>query len=272
MRIGFALVLVTACYAPQPSPGAPCPDKICPTGLVCSPASHTCERLAIDAGSTIDTSPVVDALVDGPPDAYVPPMPLLRQQAVSYANQAASLSVTFATAPTSGNVLITIGGTPTAPLTSVTGGGVATWQLAKRSTVQSNVEIWWGITDGSSSVVTVSLTGNNSPTWLHVAEWSELTGVVDAATALDGGTSPASAGTLTTPTRDLLVFGFSQFTPTTIGNLSPGSWTAMTPIDGNFVKQREWYRIESTPGTYSPSVTVSNAGWDAALVAFRIGL
>ena len=270
MRIAVALVLVTACYSPQPSPGAPCPDRVCPTGLVCSPATHTCELRAIDAGT--DGPRLVDAQIDGSPDAYVPPTPVLVQQVANYANQAASLSATFATAPASGAVLIAIGGTPTAPLTSVTGGGVATWQLAKKSTVESNVEIWYGITDGSSSTVTVTLTGNNSPTWLHVSEWSELTGVVDAATALDGSTSPVSAGTLTTTTRDLLVFGFSQFTPTTIGNLSPASWTAMTPIDGNFVKQRQWYRIESVPGMYAPSVTVSNAGWDAALVAFRIGL
>ena len=265
-----ALVLVTACYSPQPAPGAPCPDGVCPTGLVCSPATQTCEQHAIDAGSTIIDTRIVDARIDAPPDGYVPPTPALRQQVINSANQTASLSATFSTAPTSGNVLIMIGGTPTAPLTSVTGGGVTTWTLAKKSTVQSNVEIWYGITDGSSSTVTISLTGNNSPTWMHVSEWTELTGAVDATAAFDGNTSPASAGSVTTTTRDLLVLGITQFNTSMFGSPSPGMWTTLTPIDGAFTKQREWSRIEPAPGMYSPSVTVANNGWDAALVAFKI--
>jgi hypothetical protein len=269
MRIGVALILVSACYSPQPSPGAPCPDGVCPTGLVCSPSTQTCERHAIDAGTTIDGPRLIDARIDGPPDAYVPPQPMLRQQAASYANSAASLSATFPASPTSGNLIVMIGGTPTAPLTSVTGGGIATWQLAASSTVQSNVEVWYGITDGSSATVTIALTNNSSPTWLTVSEWANVTGVVDASNKLDGTASPATAGMITTTTRDLLVFGVSQFAPTTIGSPTPGTWTALQPIDG-FVKQREWYRVEPTAGTYGASVSVSSGGWDAALVAFKI--
>jgi hypothetical protein len=267
MRFAAALVLVTACYSPQPSPGAPCPDGVCPTGLVCSPATHTCELRAIDAG--VDVPRIVDAPIDAPPDAYVPPQPVLRQQAVNYANSAASLSATLPASPTSGNLIVMIGGTPAAPLTSVTGGGIATWQLAVKSTVEANVEIWYGITDGSSATVTVALTNNTSPTWLSVSEWTNLTGVIDDVDKLDGQSGPATAGSVTTTTRDLLVFSLAQFTPTTIGTPAPGTWSALQPIDGS-VKQREWYRVESTPGTYGPSVNVSNAGWDAALVAFKI--
>lgn len=269
MRIVVALGLLTACYSPQPSPGAPCPDGVCPTGLVCSPATHTCELHAIDGGTTIDAPRLIDARIDAPPDAYVPPQPILRQQAVNYANAAASLSATLPASPTNGNLIIMIGGTPTAPLTSVTGGGVATWKLAASSTVQSNVEIWYGITDGSSATVTVALTNNSSPTWLSVSEWANVTAVVDDSNELDGSTSPATAGSVTTTTRDLLMFGLSQFAPTTIGSPTPGTWTALQPIDG-FVKQRAWYRVEPTAGTYGASVSVSNNGWDAALVAFKI--
>jgi hypothetical protein len=266
MRIGAALALLSACYSPQPSPGAPCPDDICPTGLVCSPATHTCELHAIDARPDAR----VDAPIDGPPDAYVPPQPVLRQQAVNYASSTASLSTTFLAAPTAGNLVVMIGGTPTTPLTSVTGGGVATWQLAVKSTIQSNVEIWYGITDGSSPTVTISLTNNTSPTWLNVSEWANLTGAVDAVAKLDGdNTTPATAGSVTTTKRDLLLFGVSQFLPSTFGSPTPEIWTALQPIDG-FVKQREWYRVEPTPGTYGPSVSVSSSAWDAALVAFEI--
>ena len=269
MRIVVALVLVSACYSAQPSPGAPCPDGVCPTGLVCSPSTQTCERHAIDAGTIIDGPRLIDAPIDGPPDAYVPPQPILRQQVVNYSSSAASLSATLPASPTSGNLIVMIGGTPTAPLTSVTGGGIATWKLAVESTIQSNVEIWYGITDGSSATVTIALTNNTSPTWLSVSEWANVTDVVDDTSKLDGNTSPATAGSITTTTRDLLLFGVSQFAPTNIGSPTPGTWTALQPIDG-FVKQREWYRVEPSAGTYSASVSVSSNGWDAALVAFRI--
>lgn len=270
MRWVVALSIVTACYSPAPSPGAPCPDNVCPTALVCSPATQTCELHPSDGGTTPDVSSLIDARIDGPPDAYVPPSPIMRQQVINYANQTASLSATFSSAPTSGNVLVMIGGTPSAPLTSVSGGGVTTWQLAVSSTIQSNVEIWYGITDGSSATVTIALTNNNSPTWLSVSEWTNLTGVVDDTSKNDSSMSPANAGPVTTTTRDLLIFGVSQFVPTTIGSPSPGVWTALQPIDGAFVKQREWYRIEPTAGSYSASVSVSNNGWDAALAAFEI--
>lgn len=275
MRLALALVLVTSCYSPQPSPGAPCPDGACPTGLVCSPATQTCERQALDA--SVDGLPLVDARVDarldapidGPPDAYVPPQPVLRQQAVNYASSAASLSATLPAPPTAGNVILMIGGTPAAPLTSVTGGGIAMWKAAVTSTVQANVEIWYGITDGSSATVTVALTNNTSATWLNVSEWENLTGAVDDTNKLDGQTGPATPGSVTTTTRDLLVLGLAQFTPTNIGSPNPGTWTALQPIDGS-VKQRAWYRVESTPGTYGASINVSNTGWDAALAAFKI--
>lgn len=269
MRIAAALLLLSACYSPQPAPGAPCPDHVCPTGLVCSPATQTCELRAIDAGATFDVPGIVDARIDGLPDAYVPPTPALEQQATSYANTGASLSASLPVAPTTGHLLVVIAGTPTAPLASVSGGGVATWQLAVRSTVQSNVEIWYGITNGSSGTVIVGLPGNTSPIWLHVSEWSALTGALDGVSANDGIMAPASAGSATTTKRDLLMFAVSEFAPTTFGNPTPGTWTAMSPIDG-LVKQREWYRIEPTPGTYGPSVSITNGNWDAALAAFVI--
>jgi hypothetical protein len=49
------LVAVAACYAPSTQPGSPCDPGVCPPGLVCSPATHTCERAVIDAATGIDT-------------------------------------------------------------------------------------------------------------------------------------------------------------------------------------------------------------------------
>ncbi|MBV8756862.1 MAG: hypothetical protein JO257_06300 [Deltaproteobacteria bacterium] len=62
-----ALLLASACYSPHPQAGAPCPDNVCPTGLVCSPVTHTCETTAQNPdGGGPDAPPDVaaDANVD----------------------------------------------------------------------------------------------------------------------------------------------------------------------------------------------------------------
>ncbi|HUJ57778.1 MAG TPA: hypothetical protein VLX92_04785 [Kofleriaceae bacterium] len=47
MRAALAIALV-ACYAPHAQQGSPCSDGPCPPGLVCSPATLTCEVTAIE--------------------------------------------------------------------------------------------------------------------------------------------------------------------------------------------------------------------------------
>jgi hypothetical protein len=64
------VVLAASCYAPSPPAGAPCgPGGACPTSLVCSPATHTCERTAIDAAVANDVVVDFQALPDARPDA-----------------------------------------------------------------------------------------------------------------------------------------------------------------------------------------------------------
>lgn len=56
-------VVLCACYAPTPTPGSPCiDDRDCPTPLVCSPATSTCESFA-----TASTPDAADTLIDGAP-------------------------------------------------------------------------------------------------------------------------------------------------------------------------------------------------------------
>jgi hypothetical protein len=54
MRGLIALPLLVGCFHPDPLPGAPCPDDICPSGLVCSPATKTCELSAVPADAETD--------------------------------------------------------------------------------------------------------------------------------------------------------------------------------------------------------------------------
>ena len=62
----IAVVLFAACYAPSAQPGAPCPDGVCPSGLVCAPATQTCERTAVPADASVDDASELDAPVDAP--------------------------------------------------------------------------------------------------------------------------------------------------------------------------------------------------------------
>ncbi len=48
---------VAGCYAPNPQAGSPCPDGICPSGLVCAAATMTCETSDHDAGADAPPPP-----------------------------------------------------------------------------------------------------------------------------------------------------------------------------------------------------------------------
>lgn len=238
--------------------------------------TNTCERMAAghDAGadaSMLDASPSDAPAADALPDA-APVTATLIQQAKNSAATAATLSATLPAAPVAGHMLVMIGATPSGPLTSVTGGG-ATWTRAASSTVNSNIEVWYGVTDGSSATVTISRTNNGATMWLAVSEWSGLatTMSLDAASANDGFAGPVTAGAITTTNaRDLVLFAASAYAPSTYGVPSPGAWTAMTGIDTNMITQRAWYRIEATTGMLAPQVTYTGGTWDAAIVSLRI--
>src|SRR5688500_12421103 len=104
MRRCIAIVIWVGCYAPQPQPGAPCANGACPDGLICSPATSTCERTAVDVDATQPVDASNDAARDAPLDAA--PMALVVQQATNYAASANTISVTMPSAPKNGNVLV----------------------------------------------------------------------------------------------------------------------------------------------------------------------
>jgi hypothetical protein len=269
LAIALALALAAAgCYGPNPQPGAPCaPSGACPEGLVCSPASMTCELRALDAGHA-DTPPG-DAAIDARVDAGAP-LPMLVQQATGFSSVGNSLSVTLPAAPIAGHMLVMIGGDPLAGLDSVSGGG-ATWTLVTRSTVEANVEVWVGVTNGSSATVTISLSGSTSQFSMAVSEWANVasTNFVDVTSIGNGAASPATAGsTTTTGAPELVLFAAGAFGMATWGTPSGGPWIPMMGVAAS-VSQAAWYRVATTTDTFAPTVTESGTSWDAALVALR---
>lgn len=77
--------MLAGCFSPKPPAGAPCPDGTCPSGLVCSPATQTCEPTA----TAIDAPPP-----DSPPDAP-PPVITYRRRLTITNNAGSSLPTGF---------------------------------------------------------------------------------------------------------------------------------------------------------------------------------
>ncbi len=223
----------------------------------------------LDANGRDDAPPLTDGAVDGPPDA--PVLPMLVQQITKYADNGATLAVNLTASPIAGNVLIMVGASNHGLLMGVTGGGVATWTRATQSHVNADVEIWFGVTDGSSRGVTLGMPGNPGAIWMEVSEWSGLdaANLLDQATAAAGTTSPASAGSITTTSRDLVIFGIADLKASTLGTPA-GTWTAMTGIANLSVTQSEWYQLAAPAVAIAPTVTETSHMWDAAIVALRI--
>jgi len=266
VRLLLALAGWAGCYSPEPQPGAPCPSGVCPEGLTCSPATGTCEVRAIDAALPGDASadaPMFDAGA----------LPMIVQQATSHANNVTTLSATLPTTPAAGHMLVMIGANLSGSITTVSGGS-ASWTLAASSLINSNIEVWFGVSTGSGATVTIDRPATTASMWMAVSEWSGLatTSPLDVARADAGTGNPLGAGEITTANaRDLLLFAATTPVPSSHGSPAPDAWTTMQGVTSETTVQGAWYRIETATGSYSPQVGhTSSDGWEAAVVAFRL--
>jgi len=259
-------VLATGCFHPHPATGSPCvTNDECPDGLVCSHGS--CETTL--AGD--DAAPGDDAPADTPGDSSAA-QPMLVQQIIASADRAATLDATLSAAPTAGNMLLMIGANQHTALTSVTGGG-ATWKKITGSNENANLELWFGITDGSHTPVSLdcAVSGcETQPIWMNLSEWSglDMSNPIGPSIATNGLTSPVQMGSITTTSTNLLVFAVSDGSPNTVGIPSPGTWTALQGVAPVAITQNAWYRV-APAGTYAPRVSETANGWDAAFVVLR---
>lgn len=237
---------------------------------------------ACHAGAELDVSGVPDAAIRDAPPGDAPSAapgdapfatPTLVQEATAGASSGSPLTVTLVNRPAAGDVLIVLAGAGQAPLSGVSGGGVATWTPAARSPVNCNEEIWYGTSDGTSAVVSILLTGNKDVIFGHVGQWHGLaTAPLDVAVAGSAAAGPAAPGTLVTrQAHDLLVLAASEPLPVTWGEPAPGSWTALKMVTAAPCEQAAWYRLVTETGSYAPTVTESGtAKWDAATAAFTV--
>lgn len=223
-------------------------------------------RSALGDASAADVSP--DVVRDSQAS-----LPLLVQQKTAYAPSGSPLVATFDARPTAGDLLVMIGAANHGALADVSGGG-ATWSRATRSLDNANIEIWYGVSDGSSAAVTITFPSNPLSIWMAISEWSGMatSNLLDGASATSGTASPASAGTITTTTaRDLVIFAVADSAPSTFGVPSQGPWSAMEAMTSAAIVQDEWYTVVDAPGTSDPQVTETAHAWDAAIAALRAG-
>ena len=276
MRKLVVLTLLAGCYSPHPQAGTPCPTGVCPDPLVCSPASHSCETTAVDAPRPPDDAPAIDAMPDALPGDARHVTGELIQQATNHAD-ADTLTITLPQAPAAGDVLIFVGGDIHAELdgtTGVVGGAVPIWKRATFSVINTNIEIWYGVSLGSTrDIVVHGIAGDTHAIFGNVSEWSGLVSsgaMLDGAHANDGLTSPADPGAITTTNmHDIAILGVADLTPNTYGTPTGAVWHAMTGIDAD-VSIGVWWRNVGLPLTVHPTVSETDNSWDAAVAAFEV--
>jgi hypothetical protein len=85
MRGTVIVAILAGCYSPTLPTGAPCTNGVCPRGLVCSPATATCELSAVEADAAIDVASdgLGDAPADSPIDGPVSPYSLRRRVTIT---------------------------------------------------------------------------------------------------------------------------------------------------------------------------------------------
>jgi hypothetical protein len=212
-----------------------------------------------------------DATPDAPPDATV--LPRLVRQANAFAEDTnLPLSATLPALPANGDLLVMIGAAEHGGLETVTGGGV-TWTRATRALININIEIWYGVSDGSNDTVTITFpTTSGLPMWMIVTEWSGMasSAVLNDALSMSGTTSPAYAGTLAAVlARDLVIFGASDKASNVFGTPVPAGWTMIDSMSSSVTQQTVWFEIAVTDGSSAPAVSETGNTWDAAVAAFH---
>jgi hypothetical protein len=198
--------------------------------------------------------------------------PLLIDQSVNTMVSALTLSTTFTRPLTPNDVLVLVGGAGTGIL-SVSGGGVSAWTQAVASYTNKDIEIWYGVSDGSSPTITITANGTANNMRISVSEWAGLstTSPLDqVGHASNTTTAPATATVTTVNARDLMIFAVADAASTTFGTPAPGTWTALTDANNSVTVQSAWFEAVSNASSYIPTVSQTGAKWDAAIAAFRV--
>jgi hypothetical protein len=187
---------------------------------------------------------------------------------------------------TTGDTLILMVGddhSNSATVSSVSGGGVGTWTKVTEqngSSGQGEAEIWYGlVTSGSSTGITVTLSGPTNWQLANVSEWSGIasSNPVDASTSSAGtGTSFTAGPITTTQSGDLVISdawtSFNSPGFTSPQNSTTSGYTALNETQAGGSYYRAWaaYQIDFSTGPISAGWTGPGSGYYAtAIAAFK---
>ena len=188
-------------------------------------------------------------------------------------------------ASTVGDTLILLVGddhSTNATVSSVSGGGVATWTKVTEqngSSGDGEAEIWYGPVTSSASSVTVTLSGSTNWQLASVSEWSGIasSSPVDASTSSAGSATSFTAGPITTTqTGDLVIsdawtsFNSPGFTSPQDSTTSGYTALSQTMAGGSYYRAWGAYTIDSSTGSISAGWTGPGSGFYAtAIAAFK---
>jgi RHS repeat-associated protein len=156
---------------------------------------------------------------------------------------------------------------PVVSVSSVSGGGVTTWQLGKAisNTSVGDEEIWYGtVTSSGNSSVTVNMSAGTAEVDSEVIEYTGVNGYMPL---VGSGTNSGSTSTVSTPSLTATGQGDVVIDAANIDagvSSSPSSpWVNYTgPKTGTFYGQPVTQRVVSTTGGYSTSWSLSSgASW-----------
>jgi chitodextrinase len=226
--------------------------------------THTLTAVASDTSGNTATSTAVSFTVNN----VSPPIAFVQIAATSSSAATNSLSLSFGSTTTAGN-LILIGfdfDTNSTP-SSITDSQGNTFtevgtQLTSPGGARSRVYVAKNI-KGGSDTITVNLTANSAWIELYISEYSGVDTVnpVDAQAGASGNAGSVSSGVATTTAAGDVIYGYC------LGDWSctPGSgFAARSKFDGNLIEDV----TAGSPGSYAATGS-ANKGWSMQMVALK---
>jgi len=244
-----------------------------PPGLTIDPATGAISG-TITAGAATSSPYSVEVTVSDGPAVVPAAISQVQRIITTSAGSQSSVSATFASAPTAGNLLIGLayfgtGRTPTLP---------AGWSLALQTNDSPRaITIYKVAGPGESSTVTVSASGTASQMGLSIFEYDGLDGT--QATVLDrtasnfvvSGVNSVATGTTppTTLADELLLASVNLFTNRTFSN----TWTNGFVQQTLGARQTVAHRIVSATGQFTTTEAWggNTTGATATIAAFKAG-
>lgn len=201
------------------------------------------------------------------------------QQKSGTAGTGSSIAVTPDAAWTDGNLIVVCirsqGGSGAGAVSSVTGGGVSSWN---NITPQSNVSTWYSNiyygynAGGGSTAVTVNFGGSCSKT-VNACEvgGAATSSVLEGQNGANGvnGTSMNSGNVTPTAGDDVIFFNCGAFQANTTATAGPSGWTDLTGGAPTTAQPASYKIVTSVSGSYNATYGIGYNRYTVVIAGFK---